>query len=146
LGVCSASVDVSWRELVAAICDEHDPATIAVDAVRRYDLGDLGGLPLAITDAVALGDGRICVSATAEDAPDAIADGPVAGSVLGLLADGADEGEVLPLPDEVAGCQVEGLALLDRPGRPFGLLAVVVGDDPAVASLAIELALTERPR
>jgi hypothetical protein len=83
------------------------------------------------------------VSATAEDAPDTIADGPVAGSVLGLLG-GDDEIEILPLPDEIAGCKIEGLAPFDLPGGQSGLLAVVDEDDAAIASLAVELALIER--
>ncbi|MBS3939593.1 MAG: hypothetical protein KG028_01405 [Actinobacteria bacterium] len=42
-GVSSARVDLSWRELVAALHEECDPAKIAVDEVRRYDLGDIDG-------------------------------------------------------------------------------------------------------
>jgi hypothetical protein len=142
-GVPSASVDLAWRELVAALHGEHDPTKIAVDPVRRYDLGDLDGVGLSVTDAATLDDGRIGVSATAEDAPDTIADGPVAGSVLGLLG-GDDEIEILPLPDEIAGCKIEGLAPFGLPGGRSGLLAVVDEDDPAIASLAVELALIER--
>lgn len=141
-GVPSASVDVSWRQLVAALHHEHDPAQIAIDDVRRYDLGNIDGVTLSITDAATLDDGRIVVSATAEDAPDAIADGPVAGSVLALLGEG-NHAEILPLPDETVGCKIEGLAPFDLTGGRSGLLAVVDDDNPTIASLALELALTE---
>jgi hypothetical protein len=40
---------------------------------------------LGFTDAALLRDGRYVFIAAAEDAPDAITDGPVAGSVVGLL-------------------------------------------------------------
>jgi hypothetical protein len=142
-GIPSASVDLPWRDLVAVVDEGGDPAAIGLGGVRRYDLGALDGLALAITDAVVLDDGRVCVSATAEDAPDAVEDGPVTGSVLALLGDGPDEVQVLPLPEEVAGCKVEGLGVLAGPDGQVGLLAVVDEDDPAAASLAIELALTE---
>lgn len=149
-GVASASIDLPWRDLVAAIEGDADPGRIALDRVRRYDLGSIGGVALTITDAAALGPGRIVVSASAEDSPDAVADGPVVGSVLGLI-DGESGGEsgggatepveVVELPASIAGCKIEGIAPLTlADGRP-GLLAVVDEDDPGVASLAIELAL-----
>lgn len=53
--------------------------------VERFDLGALDGVPLAFTDAAALGDGVCAFVATAEDTNDPVLDGPVAGSVLGVL-------------------------------------------------------------
>ena len=55
--------------------------------VRRYAIASDGGLALAVTDAVALPDGRVLVSAAAEDSPNAYDDGPVLGSALALLDD-----------------------------------------------------------
>jgi hypothetical protein len=141
LGIASASVDVPCAALVAALRGQHDPASIEPAAVRRYDLGVLEGLALAITDAEVLDDGRVVVAATAEDAPDAIADGPVVGSVLGLLTD--DQVQVVPLPPDVARCKVEGLASMGTSAGGQRMLAVVDDDDPTVASLAFELLLRE---
>ncbi len=59
--------------------------------VRRVDLGRLDGVTLGFTDAALLPDGRVIFLAAAEDAPDAIADGPVTGSVLGVLDAGLTE-------------------------------------------------------
>jgi hypothetical protein len=143
-GIPSASVDLPWRDLVASIDEGGDPSAIELGAVRHYDLGAMAGLAFAITDAVVLDDGRVCVSATAEDAPDAVEDGPVTGSVLALLGDEVDEVQILPLPEEVAGCKVEGLGVLAGPEGQVGLLAVVDDDEPVVASLASKLVLTER--
>ena len=44
--------------------------------VRRYDLGAVDDVTLAVTDAVALADGRVLVSAASEDTPNAVDDGP----------------------------------------------------------------------
>jgi hypothetical protein len=140
-GVPSASVDLALADLLATIDGRLRATALEIGEVRRYDLGAVGGLPLAITDAVVLPDGRICVSATAEDAPDAVADGPVLGSVLALLGDAPGDVEVRSLPAAVADRKIEGLAVVDADGPAVQLLAVVDDDDPAIASLAIHLEL-----
>ncbi|MFA9432225.1 hypothetical protein [Egicoccus sp. AB-alg2] len=142
-GVASASVDLPLHDLLATIEEGRPAASVEIGDVRRYEFGTLCGQPLAITDAVLLPDGRICVSATAEDAPDAIADGPVAGSVLGLLDGGGGSVEILPLDEAVAGCKVEGLAVLPTHRSQLRLLAVVDEDDPTVGSIALTLGLGE---
>lgn len=62
-----------------------DGSAAGVTAVRCARLGTLDGVPLAFTDAALLLGGRVAFLAAAEDAPNAIADGPVTGSVLGVL-------------------------------------------------------------
>jgi len=52
--------------------------------VERYDLGTIDGQRLGFTDAVAH-DGRVFYLAAAEASPDAVADGPVLGSQLGVI-------------------------------------------------------------
>jgi hypothetical protein len=54
-------------------------------AAQLFELGALDGIALGFTDAAALPRERTAFTAAAEDAPDAIADGPVAGSVLGIV-------------------------------------------------------------
>jgi hypothetical protein len=44
-----------------------------------------GGVPLGITDAVALDGGHVLVSAVAEDTDDPVADGPVSAAALAVL-------------------------------------------------------------
>lgn len=58
---------------------------VEVVATRWVDLGRLDGVTLGFTDATRLSDGRVMFLAAAEDAPDAITDGRVTGSVLGVL-------------------------------------------------------------
>ena len=139
-GVASASIDVDLGALIAAIQGEHDPGDVGLGEVARYDLGDADGVPLAITDAVLLPDGRILVSAAAEDAPDAVADGPIVGAALAVL-DGPEVTAVIALPPAPDGSawKVEGVALRRAEGSRFEVLAVVDQDDPEAPALALTL-------
>lgn len=138
-GVPTASVDIDLQAVLDVIRGGGDGSRIAVADVRHYVLESPEGLALAITDAVTLPDGRIMVSAAAEDSPNAYDDGPVLGSALALLDDDTTVTTVsLPQPDgRIA--KVEGLVLLaweDRGGR---LLATVDADDPDVPSAVLTL-------
>jgi hypothetical protein len=129
-GVPSASVDVELPDLLAG-----------PGGVRRYDLGTVGGVGLSITDAVALPDGRVVVSAAAEDTPNAVDDGPVVGAVLALL-DGERTVLVAPVPEGQDGAyKVEGLAVRHSDAAGVSLIAVVDADDPRRASSRLDLRL-----
>lgn len=52
-------------------------------AVTRFELGDIDGVPLTFTDGAALADGSWVFSAAAEDTADTYADGRCAGSAIG---------------------------------------------------------------
>lgn len=137
-GTASASVDLDPAALVQAVLDDA-PDGVQVSGPRSYDLGEADGVGLEVTDAVALPDGRILVSATAEDAPNAVDDGPVVASALALVADGRTVA-TLQLP-ELGGHvhKVEGLALLDSDHTGVRLLAVVDDDDDDVPSTSLVL-------
>lgn len=139
-GVASAGVDVDLAALVEAVRRERDPAEVEITAVTGYDLGDAGGVALAITDATLLPDGRILVSAAAEDAPDAVADGPIVGAALAVLDD-ADVVTVVPMPDADDGSawKVEGVAVESVEGDRLEVLVVVDQDDPGAPALALRL-------
>ena len=136
--VPSASVDVDLAGLLA--CFRAGGAEdVRVSGLRTYDLGAVDGVALAVTDALALDDGTVLVSAAAEDTPNPYDDGPVVGTALALLDDDGVRA-VARLPD-VGGepVKVEGLA--PRAVRPDGLevLAVVDADDPDQPSAALVL-------
>lgn len=138
-GAPSASVDVALASLLEAAAG--NPAAVRVAGVRHYDLGHLGGVALAVTDAVALSDGRVLVSAAAEDSPSTYDDGPVTGSAVALLdGDRVLDLAELTLPDGAV-AKVEGLALAGYRDDLLDLVAVVDADDPRVPSLLLELAL-----
>jgi len=137
-GVPSASVDVDFTALLAAVRGTAGADRAEVGDVRRYDLGTVAGVALAVTDAIALPDGRVIVSAAAEDTPNAIDDGPVVGAAVAVLADGRPPLVAqLPRPDKI-----EGLALRSSDAGGVSLLAVVDADDPVVPSAALSLRLS----
>jgi len=139
-GAPSASVDVALDSLLEVA--SGGPAAVRVSGLRRYDLGTVAGVGLAITDAVALPDGLVLVSAAAEDSASTYDDGPVAGSALALL-DGDRVVDLAELP-LLAGAvtKVEGLALAGRRDDALDVVAVVDADDPLVPSLLLELVVT----
>ncbi len=116
-----------------------DPGSGRVSDVRHYDLGEVDGVGLAVTDAVSIGDGPVLVSAAAEDSPTTYDDGPVVGSALALL-DGADVVASAVLPEAA---KVEGLAVLQWSSSGGRVLAVVDADDPEEPSrlLTLEISL-----
>ncbi len=137
-GVPSASVDLDLTALLAAF-GGADPWAVGVGRPRTYDLGEVDGVGLMATDAVALDDGRILLSAAAEATDDAVDDGPVVATALALLA-GEDGPAVVPLPP-VDGrvAKVEGLALLGSSHDDARLLAVADEDDPELPSAELVL-------
>jgi hypothetical protein len=138
-GVPSASVDVPLEVIAAAILGRADDADVPVQQPRVYDLGEVEGVGLAVTDAIALPDGRTLLSAAAEDTPNAVDDGPVVATALALV-DGADVLTVEPVP-EVDGHvhKLEGLALRGVRDERVTLLAVVDDDDPRTPSTELDL-------
>ncbi|MGY1742714.1 MULTISPECIES: DUF6910 family protein [unclassified Blastococcus] len=138
-GVPSASVDVPLAALVGAVLGRVAPTAVPVGSVRRYDLGEVAGVGLAVTDAVALPDGRALLSAAAEDTPNAVDDGPVVATALALV-DGERVLEVAPLPPADGRVhKLEGLALRAVQGDEVHLVAVVDDDDPARPSTELGL-------
>ena len=141
-GVPSAGVEVPLGALVAALLGRADPGAVPLGAVHVLELGEVAGVGLAVTDAVALPDGRELLSAAAEDTPNAVDDGPVVATAL-VLTDGGRVLDVAPVP-EVGGrvVKVEGLALRGVDGPVLHLLAVVDADDPELPSPQVELTVT----
>ena len=138
-GLPSASVGLEPAQLVAAVRGHEDPARVLVRDPRSYDLGSVGGVGLAVTDAALLPDGLVVVSAAAEDTDDPRTDGPVVGSALGII----DHRRVLAtaaLPvmgDRVP--KVEGLAVLEQDGSSASLLATVDADAPDTPSSLLRM-------
>jgi hypothetical protein len=138
-GLPSASVDAALAELVEVVLGRADPGSVAVAGPRTYDLGEFGGVGLAVTDAVALPDGRLLLAAAAEDTPNAVDDGPVVATAL-VLVDGDDVVAVAAVPEVDGRVQkVEGLALRGLRDGAVHLLAVVDADDPEVPSVQLDL-------
>ena len=108
--------------------------------MTRYNLGVLGATALGFTDAIAIGSSFL-YSAAAEDSPDAVTDGPVEGSCLGVIA---DDGRVRwsPVMDadgRVFAGKIEGIAW-PTPARDR-LSAVLDHDEPDTPSELCVIAL-----
>jgi hypothetical protein len=134
--VPSMSVDLPLDALLACF---DAPGEVPVTGLRTYDLGATDGVALAVTDALALDDGTVLVSAAAEDTPDPYDDGPVVAGALALLDD--DGVRAMTRLPEVSGqvLKVEGLAPHDVRGDRLDVLAVVDVDDPETPSTALVL-------
>ncbi|MEQ1691201.1 MAG: hypothetical protein ABMA00_07950, partial [Gemmatimonas sp.] len=81
----NATCDVALPELLAYLQDPQRIEPPSPGNVVQYNLGELGGVRLGFTDATAHGD-AVLYSATAETSEDASSDGPVTGSVLGVIS------------------------------------------------------------
>lgn len=96
--------------------------------IVRFDLGQIGKVPLTFTDAAALPDGRMVFTAVAEDTDDAYDDGPCAGAAIGMADNG---GRLLWIERLNPTCKVEGVdARVD--GSVIRLLLVTDADDPQI--------------
>lgn len=140
-GITSASVDLDLAAVLRVICDGAEASDVEISNARRYELGDLSGVGLEITDAIGLPDGRVLVSAAAEDSSDAASDGEQMGSAMALLDDdGVVAVTPLPRADDGTPLKLEGLDLTGVPeDGGWNLLGVVDADDAATASLALRI-------
>jgi hypothetical protein len=137
-GAPTASADIDASALLAAVRGETASDKIDIHDVRRYDLGTVGGVALAVTDAVTIGDGRVLVSAAAEDTLNAVDDGPVVGSGIALLGADGEPPIYAALPDAE---KVEGLAVREVTADGVRLVAVVDADDHDIPSRRLALRL-----
>ena len=123
-----AVCEVDWAALRAHLGDPAAHPAPAPEKVVQYALGEIDGWRLTFTDAAPFGD-TLVYTATAEASPNAVDDGPVAGSALGIIgADGEARWTVL-VDAGGAGfdAKVEGVARGPRPGTVY---VVVDRDDP----------------
>lgn len=109
----------------------------AITAIDGYDLGQIDGVRLGFTDAIADGD-HVFYLATAERTPNAIDDGEIVGSQLGLITRAGVRAATLASP---AGAPVkaEGITLdRKRPGHAWVALDC---DDPEQPALLFDVEL-----
>lgn len=123
----NATCDLGWPELWAYLEDPGLPPP-QPEGIVRYDLGWLGTAKLGFTDATLGPGGAVLYSASAEDSPDATADGDVLGSALGVISGGgARWAELLAEDGSPYAGKVEGVAL--KPGDASRAWVVVDSDD-----------------
>ena len=98
----------------------------AVVDVRRVELGHVDGVALALTDAVALRDGRLLFTAAAESGESSYHDGENKGAAVGVL--GRDS-RVELLAELEEPWKVEGVEVVGRRDRTLELVMVADPDD-----------------
>lgn len=128
LAPVNATGDVDWHDLLNYLREPEDAPPPALRNIIQYDLGQLGGCPLTFTGS-ALGPGGMLYIASAEDSPNTVDDGPVAGSVLGLL-EAAGQARWAPITEDGGAlflAKVEGAVGL--PDDPTRLWITVDADD-----------------
>ncbi len=129
----NATCVLPWRAVLECLASGGSRRLPPPTTIARYALGSLDGIPLGFTDAAAIPSGFL-YSAAAEASPDAVRDGPVAGSALGIIdIDGDVRWTPLTEADEREfDGKVEGIAW-DLHSRDV-VLAVIDHDDPRVPS------------
>lgn len=136
-----ALVDLDRERVMRALEAGHALGADVIRTVRRWELGRAGGVRLSFTDASPLPDGRLVFTAAAEDTRDSYADGPVAGSAVGVLT---PDGSPLFLDAVDAKVKLEGVSARIEGGRVH-LLLVADADDPAVPAPLLEAVLEGIP-
>jgi hypothetical protein len=108
------------------------PPTVGV---QRVELGALDGARLSFSDARALDDGRIVFTASAERTDSSTGDGPIAGSVIGVLDAKLAVTKVMRTREPL---KIEGVDLVGS-GADARLLLVTDADDPTKASQVLSM-------
>ena len=134
-----ATCEVDWVALLTCQDGPGGHPAPAPESIIQYDLGEIGGCRLSFTDATVAGDALV-YTATAEASPNAVDDGPVAGSALGVIgAEGEARWTELRFVDGARfDGKVEGVARGSRPGTVY---VIVDRDDPHRPSELCEVEL-----
>ncbi len=137
-----ATGEVGLTQLLAHLRDPLLHAAPPLKNVRAFDLGkDGAGTRLTFTDATKHPDGRTLFLAAAEASPNAVDDGEVTGTAIGVLR---DDGAIalVPLLDERGGPlrdKVEGIAV--DPSDPKRAFIVIDKDDATAPAELLQVRL-----
>jgi hypothetical protein len=122
------------RDDLARIVRGLAPSSLAID---HFDLGAVDGTRFGFTDATSRGD-RVLIACAAEASPDAIADGAVIGSRLGVI-----DGDLVRCANVVdrdgSAIKLEGIAL--DPHRSSTVWITIDPDDSAIPARLCEVEL-----
>ena len=135
LGPVNATCDINSAALLLHV---HDPSHHAAPLPRhvvQFVLGEIEGVRLSFTDAVAVGD-SVIYAAAAEDSPDAVRDGAVSGSAIGVIhtRNGRTAAVWAPLTladGTLARVKVEGIVKGHRLGQFFIVVDRDAHDQPS---------------
>lgn len=123
----NAVIRLNLEMFLSAIGSSDVLPAIKPLSIQTLQLGELSGVPLSFTDAVALPEGRWLFSAVAEDTDDAYQDGVCIGAAIGL----ADRDQVLWIEPVMPTCKIEGIEVIRR-ANDYEVLLVTDADDVSV--------------
>ncbi|NJD08249.1 MAG: hypothetical protein FIA97_17390 [Methylococcaceae bacterium] len=139
LAPVNASCDIDAATLEAHLRSPGSVPPPQLERIVAYDLGTIQGARLTFTDA-AVAEKGIFYLATAEDSADAVSDGVVGGSAIGIMdSHGCRWIELRESDGTVSRSKTEGIALVLA--REGALFAVVDADDPERPSELCEIVL-----
>lgn len=137
-----ATCDVSLSALLAYLRDPQTRIAPSPENIVAHDLGSMQGTRLTFTDATVAPQGVLFLAA-AEQSPNAIDDGEVVGTAVGLLRpDGTRV--MVPILDEQGRPltdKVEGIAL--DPAQPGKAFVVIDKDDPKAPADLLVISLPQ---
>lgn len=135
----NASCDLDWQSLYAYLINPKEKPP-SLQNITHYYLGNLDDLALGFTDVTDY-NSKLFFSAAAEDSPDAVTDGEVSGSALGVL----DKQNKIRWVEITNGDgsrfkgKVEGITFLEN--DPNRIFVVIDQDSPDKASELCEVHL-----
>jgi hypothetical protein len=128
----NASCDLRMNALLTHLKDPLQTDAPTPENIVQYALGALEGIPLGFTD-VTSWRGALYYSAAAEDSPDAVRDGVVPGSAIGVITGDRARWTAFTHPDgSLFNAKVEGL--LPVLGATNDLYVVIDSDSADVPS------------
>jgi len=135
----NASCDLLWDELHTYLQDPSFHPVPSLLNITQYELGELGGTSLTFTDSATIGS-ILLYTAAAENSPDALTDGAVTGSVVGILREAV--GRWIELRDTQGSLireKIEGICPAREDNGRIWL--VVDADDPTRPTLLCQAVL-----
>ena len=132
----SACISFDWNQMAPWLAGQQSLPP-RPKSVQMIDLGDIGGVPLSLTDGTALAHGAWAFCAVAENTADSFNDGPCAGSAVGVVA---PDGSVRVMHHLSDNPKVEGISA-QAIKEELVLTLVTDADDPATASQLLRVRL-----
>ncbi len=134
----SAMIELSLADVHAGLAARSAIESLSPRCVRWVDLGAIDGVALSITDGAVLPDGRMVVTAVAEQSADSYADGPCLGAAIGVID---RDGRVGQLHHLRSTFKIEGVQAWVEDGN-IRLLLVTDADDESTPSVLLEVDLS----
>lgn len=132
----SAAIRYDWN-LIAPWLAGVQPQPPAHKSIQVLTLGRMHGVPLSLTDGVALQGGAWMFCAVAERTDNSVLDGECVGSAIGIVTPDGTVSHVYPLQGAP---KVEGIAV-QADGDDWLVTLVTDPDDPAIASQVLRVRL-----